>query len=658
MSKPFRKLENFDSFINSLYAPNYNSNAPFYSNRADYNTNSKSYYDDLARKAKLFEILAHRIWEYDEELAQRFEEWDGLIERFPEDVKKLLIEWLHDGTLEHLINVELFDTIYKDKSSDNEYYKKEVMANLDLNFEDYEDLRKISGVDVLYPQAFTIDEITKEIFVLFTPNETYGQRWVVVYDFETSEYKSSFGLGNAGWEGLVLKRESYCRFIYAVADDYGKLGKYEFKLGQLPTNKSVLNPIDIHDFGDSGANNQFNYHHGTWIFEQKQPVVGFHSRYNYFNLYDDAFRYKGSIYTPTENVGYRQSAYANTKPKTQGIGLGRGNVILPIGGNGKITSTSPYALQGLKILAPNGDLVHEALIDNKKMIDKLTELGYKCDRVECEQVFVSNNDDIYTLTVHNDPRNMERGEGGIIIFKEFSTSAKAINFSDCSVVNPTLNYNMISTGSFPRNVGGMINPITNEFITSIEDIVTFLRETSLPKFTFYSSAEKIKDLEGNIIPNGIEVVLSNPNNNVINMTYYGFEIEFFSIYEVDGVLKQQKRFFKKEEELLTLKAPFENYYASNPTTITKNASGMISITGVVTGALELPNNENHIIANIHEKFAPLTNTNFICPINGGNLGGYCVVTVTSDGEIRQVYRSRESGEIDLGSINYQGNRVW
>ena len=108
MSKPFRKLENFDSFINSLYTPNYNSNAPFYSNCADYNTNSKSYYDDLARKAKLFEILAHRIWEYDEELAKRFEEWDKLIENFPEDVKRLLEQWLQDGTLKDIINKEIF----------------------------------------------------------------------------------------------------------------------------------------------------------------------------------------------------------------------------------------------------------------------------------------------------------------------------------------------------------------------------------------------------------------------------------------------------------------------------------------------------------------------------------------------------------------------
>lgn len=81
---------------------------PFYDDNSDYNTNSKSYYDDLARKNKLIEILAERIWEYDKELAKRFEEWDKNLEEFPEDVKKLLQEWLQDGTLKDIINEEIF----------------------------------------------------------------------------------------------------------------------------------------------------------------------------------------------------------------------------------------------------------------------------------------------------------------------------------------------------------------------------------------------------------------------------------------------------------------------------------------------------------------------------------------------------------------------
>lgn len=84
---------------------------PFYTDNADYNTNSKSYYDDLARKNALIEILSKRIWEYDEELANRFEEWDQNLEELPEDLEKLLVGWFEDGTLEDIINNNIFNDL-------------------------------------------------------------------------------------------------------------------------------------------------------------------------------------------------------------------------------------------------------------------------------------------------------------------------------------------------------------------------------------------------------------------------------------------------------------------------------------------------------------------------------------------------------------------
>lgn len=72
---------------------------PEYPDGADYNTNAKSYYDELARKEHLIKQLAIKVAEYDKELAKRFAEWDKLISEFPDDVKILLEKWLLDGTL-------------------------------------------------------------------------------------------------------------------------------------------------------------------------------------------------------------------------------------------------------------------------------------------------------------------------------------------------------------------------------------------------------------------------------------------------------------------------------------------------------------------------------------------------------------------------------
>lgn len=84
---------------------------PWFDDKRNYNTNSQSYYDYLSRINKLMKILGERIWEYDKELAKRFEEWDKNLEEFPEEVKDLLIEWLEDGTLEKIINENIFNDL-------------------------------------------------------------------------------------------------------------------------------------------------------------------------------------------------------------------------------------------------------------------------------------------------------------------------------------------------------------------------------------------------------------------------------------------------------------------------------------------------------------------------------------------------------------------
>ena len=104
-------LQSFDEYLNQHSVRRDRQRYPFYTDNADYNTNAKSYYDDLARKNKLIEILAKRIWEYDEELAKRFEEWDKNLEELPEDLKNLLVEWMEDGTLDDIINHNIFNDL-------------------------------------------------------------------------------------------------------------------------------------------------------------------------------------------------------------------------------------------------------------------------------------------------------------------------------------------------------------------------------------------------------------------------------------------------------------------------------------------------------------------------------------------------------------------
>ena len=107
-----------------------NRRYPRYPDDADYQTNAPSYYEDLARKNKLIKKLAKRIWEYDKTLANSLEELkdtlnnyivivddklefiDNLIgDGFGNRIEALLREWVNDGTLNHIINEEVFNDL-------------------------------------------------------------------------------------------------------------------------------------------------------------------------------------------------------------------------------------------------------------------------------------------------------------------------------------------------------------------------------------------------------------------------------------------------------------------------------------------------------------------------------------------------------------------
>lgn len=165
MTKPFERLGQKDDFTKKLNELNRTS-FPFYNDNANYNTNSKSFYDYLARLSSLFQTLATRIWDYDEELAQRFEEWDKLIEKFPENVEKLLIEWLEDGTLEHIINVNIFKDLNKKIDDLTDKYNKKFNRFI-INIDEFDgsDCEKINKALIM---AHVVGGAT-----VFVPARTY-----------------------------------------------------------------------------------------------------------------------------------------------------------------------------------------------------------------------------------------------------------------------------------------------------------------------------------------------------------------------------------------------------------------------------------------------------------------------------------------------------
>lgn len=141
---------------------------PRYPDDSDYSTNAPSYYDDLSRKSRLIQLLAKRIWEYDEELAKRFAEWDKNLEEFDNEVLKLLQEWMDDGTFAHIINEEIFswkaDT--EDLESLEEFLLEEMATLSSTLTSDMSNLNESIQEDMETLQNYLLNEVNSTIMDL------------------------------------------------------------------------------------------------------------------------------------------------------------------------------------------------------------------------------------------------------------------------------------------------------------------------------------------------------------------------------------------------------------------------------------------------------------------------------------------------------------
>lgn len=181
---------------------------PWYDDKKDYNTNAPSYYDYLGRMHKLIQLLANRIWEYDKELAKRFEEWDKNLEELPEDVEKLLIEWMEDGTLDEIINDNIFNDLNNKidavKSITSELKEKDKSQDVDINAVD----NKLSGFrnelnnkidDIVSPDPVGYVETVEDLNTQY-PNGADG---VVVVNSDGYWYFYSGGVWKQGGEYMT-----------------------------------------------------------------------------------------------------------------------------------------------------------------------------------------------------------------------------------------------------------------------------------------------------------------------------------------------------------------------------------------------------------------------------------------------------------------------
>ena len=141
---------------------------PIYDHRANFQTNSPSFYEYLAKHNHLIKILAKRIYDYDKELAKRFEEWDKRIENLPDELKRMFLEWVDDGTLARILAQLLLDD-YATKEEVNdliEVLENELNLKIEMNEDDISILfkRTIGMKSAMELGALDDDKDQSEVF--------------------------------------------------------------------------------------------------------------------------------------------------------------------------------------------------------------------------------------------------------------------------------------------------------------------------------------------------------------------------------------------------------------------------------------------------------------------------------------------------------------
>ena len=498
---------------------------PIYDTRSDYTTNAPSFYEYLARHNHLIKILAKRIYDYDKELAKRFEEWDKRIENLPKELEELLIEWLQDGTLEEIINVNIFEQLQTNKQPRNAIYKLKPLVEIPVRFPDYNKIVGEHDLKNIYPSAFDIDWENNLLFLVslgaLQPSGVMQDRIITMYDITSGEYKGYFYAGIYGGEGIVVKWENNKRYLYCQ-NGMGYLGKYDITL--LPKNASKLESIEdifcnVHwTFGYDGAN---------WLITQGGAEKGYKDQRRTHAYYSDSFKRLGYILTDTKDTGYFNSDYYSNNTKIQSMTIGNGKIYMGIGAYHADGRQGEQGKIGIKVLDSSGNLIETGLMNSQKVIDKLNDMDKNADILENEGVHVKRDDGrVFSLMIFRNPeRNEHANKGGIYIMEHYSSDLNAIDFSDCSstLLGTTIEGQQPLSFQDPDGKMFLENHLTGERLNSMSDILTYMVNDYRDEFSFYSSNVTIKWFDNETLGGSRFVKIHNTNNIYFIIEVFGYK---------------------------------------------------------------------------------------------------------------------------------------
>src|SRR5699024_1488143 len=319
-----------------------------------------------------------------------------------------------------------------------------------------------------------------------------------------------------GGEGIHVEKEGGKRYAY-IRTTSNNVGKFDITTLDSSIDGTILQP-EI-DFNLNMFMNFFRTKEG-WAIEANNQTKGIYLQRDTLVFYNHDFSKRlGYLWIPPSNSTLWSNdlygSISNYSAKHEGMTMISNTVIQTMGGNwlpSRDKELHTYHMQGIQEISPSGQIMNDYTYSPTELKRYLEDKGNRVAMIEHEGAFSYNNR-LFTLIVYTNRAYAESNKQGVMLV-EYKPREKEYTFTESGIPfnAPTANYNPYKTNINNR----FVNEYTGEELTSIEDLILYMKDTFQDNIVFYSSKINIKDYGGTDFPNGCRVEVENMNN----LTYY------------------------------------------------------------------------------------------------------------------------------------------
>ena len=392
-------------------------------------------------------------------------------------------------------------------------FNSDVVQNLPVRFPDYDEIINKYGYNYIFPQCAVVFEDIIYICYLSSGGDS-SPPWIAKYQFLSGQYLGCFSAGYWISEGIEVLRKNGVLTLFIRGHDNSI---EEFNI-ENTNNMEVLEYTNQYDIN---MHSMFFHREGK-IYVSARHQVGHTTTRDIFHIYDLNFNFEGIVQLDKYSASLTGGTYENYFHKIQAFTSWNGYIIGGFGGTYSPSNGTPTTrqMQGVKAFSMSGELVAEALWNPQTAMDAFKKIGVRTTIMEQEGVFSYENRLFSIMVTHSHSNTEYAYDEGIVILELNNGDTLGLENHKAPLLPNPKNIEYVMQASFNSR---LLNPVTGIDMTTIKDVITYMRNAGITHYEFYSSGlnPAITDFNGNNIPSGNFVKIYGVNGFTYRMEQYG-----------------------------------------------------------------------------------------------------------------------------------------